>query len=278
MEQAGRDTRPGLLIWCGAPRRNRTGDPILTMEPPGTAVRAAVSPGHARPSGSKLSVLLRQSYALSSSFILVASSKPPRGSSAGQQLTPVAQWRTNCCAGCQQARATTLSSWSQRRCPGWEHSATLKPTKASSTRSRPGFPQMVRTTPSRREGRRAPPFILTVEGTRSSGSRQPSHEPGGSGSQRTTSNGARHKLAVALRLLPDPQPSSGDDLGLRVAGRQRTGSGRRGTGLIRELAKFWIVCRIWWEPGMVHRASRFHLDPSGGTGGTGSTVVSSPPC
>jgi hypothetical protein len=33
----------------GAPRRNRTGDPILTMEPPGTAVRDAVSPGHARP-------------------------------------------------------------------------------------------------------------------------------------------------------------------------------------------------------------------------------------
>ena len=27
---------------CGAPRRNRTGDPILTMEPPGTAVRTAL--------------------------------------------------------------------------------------------------------------------------------------------------------------------------------------------------------------------------------------------
>ena len=34
---------------CGAPRRNRTGDPILTMEPSGTAVRTAVVPGHARP-------------------------------------------------------------------------------------------------------------------------------------------------------------------------------------------------------------------------------------
>jgi len=33
----------------GAPRRNRTGDPILTMEPPGTAVRNAVTAGHARP-------------------------------------------------------------------------------------------------------------------------------------------------------------------------------------------------------------------------------------
>ena len=47
------------------PRRNRTGDPILTMEPPGTAVRTAISPGHARPSRPKLSVLFRRSYALS---------------------------------------------------------------------------------------------------------------------------------------------------------------------------------------------------------------------
>jgi hypothetical protein len=34
---------------CGAPRRNRTGDPILTMEPPRTAVRTPVFPAHARP-------------------------------------------------------------------------------------------------------------------------------------------------------------------------------------------------------------------------------------
>ena len=60
---------PGLACWFwgGAPRRNRTGDPILTMEPPGTAVRTTVSPGHARPSGPKLSVLFPQSYAFSSS-------------------------------------------------------------------------------------------------------------------------------------------------------------------------------------------------------------------
>jgi hypothetical protein len=50
---------------CGAPRRNRTGDPILTMEPSGTAVRNPVSPGRARPSGPKLSVLFRRSYAFS---------------------------------------------------------------------------------------------------------------------------------------------------------------------------------------------------------------------
>jgi hypothetical protein len=37
----------------GAPRRNRTADPILTMELPGTAVRTAISPARARPSGSK---------------------------------------------------------------------------------------------------------------------------------------------------------------------------------------------------------------------------------
>ena len=62
--QAGCQTRPGLLVCGGAPRRNRTGDPILTMEPPGTAVRTAVLPGRARPSGQKLSVLFRRSYAL----------------------------------------------------------------------------------------------------------------------------------------------------------------------------------------------------------------------
>src|SRR5829696_7633503 len=30
--QAGPWTTPGLLVWGGAPRRNRTGDPILTMD------------------------------------------------------------------------------------------------------------------------------------------------------------------------------------------------------------------------------------------------------
>jgi hypothetical protein len=30
--QAKPGTRPGLLVCCGAPRRNRTGDPILTMD------------------------------------------------------------------------------------------------------------------------------------------------------------------------------------------------------------------------------------------------------
>ena len=32
IRQAGRRTRPGLLVCGGAPRRNRTGDPILTMD------------------------------------------------------------------------------------------------------------------------------------------------------------------------------------------------------------------------------------------------------
>ena len=32
MRQAGCWTRPGLLVCGGAPRRNRTGDPILTMD------------------------------------------------------------------------------------------------------------------------------------------------------------------------------------------------------------------------------------------------------
>jgi hypothetical protein len=30
--RAGCWTRPDLLVWCGAPRRNRTGDPILTID------------------------------------------------------------------------------------------------------------------------------------------------------------------------------------------------------------------------------------------------------
>ena len=43
------------------------------MEPPGTAVRNAVSPGRARPSGSKLSVLFRRSYAFSDRRALIIS-------------------------------------------------------------------------------------------------------------------------------------------------------------------------------------------------------------
>jgi hypothetical protein len=48
---------------CGrCPRPEVQRERILTMEPPGTAVRTAVSPGHARPSGPQLSVLFRISY------------------------------------------------------------------------------------------------------------------------------------------------------------------------------------------------------------------------
>jgi hypothetical protein len=51
---------------CGRrPCRNSIEEHILTMEPPGTAVRTAVSPGHARPWRLKLSVLFRRSYAFS---------------------------------------------------------------------------------------------------------------------------------------------------------------------------------------------------------------------
>jgi hypothetical protein len=55
---------------CGAPRRNRTGDPVLTMEPPETAVRNPVFAGRARPSGSKVSVLFRRSYVFSMTGLL----------------------------------------------------------------------------------------------------------------------------------------------------------------------------------------------------------------
>src|SRR5512132_4305022 len=46
------------------------------MEPPGTAVRTAVSPGHARPSGPKLSVLLSRSYAFTISVVLGKTATP----------------------------------------------------------------------------------------------------------------------------------------------------------------------------------------------------------
>jgi hypothetical protein len=47
--QAERLDRPELLGCGGAPRRNRTGDPILTMDLALTAVRTAVRAGHPRP-------------------------------------------------------------------------------------------------------------------------------------------------------------------------------------------------------------------------------------
>jgi hypothetical protein len=61
----------------GAPRRNRTADPILTMEPPGTAVRNPVSPGRARPSRPKLSVQSTCRYAFSwrRDALLIAASR-----------------------------------------------------------------------------------------------------------------------------------------------------------------------------------------------------------
>ena len=49
IEQAGCWTRPDLLVWCGAPRRNRTGDPILTMDRQPTAVLTRVTAAHPTP-------------------------------------------------------------------------------------------------------------------------------------------------------------------------------------------------------------------------------------
>ena len=43
--QAGQRTRPGLLVCGGAPRRNRTGDPILTMDRRATAMLSSVFAG-----------------------------------------------------------------------------------------------------------------------------------------------------------------------------------------------------------------------------------------
>ena len=42
-------TRPGLLVWGGALRRNRTGDPILTMDRQPSAVLSHVLAAQATP-------------------------------------------------------------------------------------------------------------------------------------------------------------------------------------------------------------------------------------
>jgi hypothetical protein len=126
MRQAGCWTRPRLLVWGGAPRRNRTGDPILTMEPPGTAVRTAVPPGHARPSGPKLSVLLRRRYALTSAMCW---SSGRRRSGAGGSAGPLpagcgrrASWNTAATAGVALA-TTWLNSWPR----SWPGRRTTRP-------------------------------------------------------------------------------------------------------------------------------------------------------
>jgi hypothetical protein len=54
MQEAGCWTRPELLVWGGAPRRNRTGDPILTMDRRPSAVLARVFAGWTRPYVAKL--------------------------------------------------------------------------------------------------------------------------------------------------------------------------------------------------------------------------------
>ena len=47
--QTGCWTRPELLVCCGAPRRNRTGDPILTMDRRLSAVLTGVLAGRIAP-------------------------------------------------------------------------------------------------------------------------------------------------------------------------------------------------------------------------------------
>jgi hypothetical protein len=58
---------PGLSCWFGVepPAGIEPATPSLPWNHRGTAVQTAVSPGHARPSGPKLSVLFRRSYAFS---------------------------------------------------------------------------------------------------------------------------------------------------------------------------------------------------------------------
>jgi hypothetical protein len=154
--------------------------------------------------------------------------------------------------------------------------------------SRPGF--------RRRSGRRRAGGKVgehhrsscTVEGLDPVSRANRADEPGGSGrggpprraapGWPLNGDGARHKLAVALRLLPDPQPSCSDDLGLRVAGRQRTGSGRRGTELIEELDDSGWFGRSGREPGNGPSTKPVSPRPIWGNSGTRNTFVNNPPC
>ena len=104
---------------CGAPRRNRTGDPILTMEPPGTAVRKLVSAGRARPSVPKLSVLFRRSYAFSGHLPIVPgaqhdrswSHSPDRDGPVVRQPDP---WSSRPSGAIQQVLDLLAARWTKR--------------------------------------------------------------------------------------------------------------------------------------------------------------------
>jgi hypothetical protein len=71
-------------------RGNDSRSAASNMEPPGTVVRTAVSPGHARPSGPKLSVLFRE--VIRSRTATLASGGAAGGGSVVVALAGLASW------------------------------------------------------------------------------------------------------------------------------------------------------------------------------------------
>jgi hypothetical protein len=123
----------GQSLWR-APRRNRTGDPILTMEPPGTAVRTTVSAGHARPSGPKLSALSTCSYAFSCIPRALSTIVPMPSCPLGSRRTPassqVASHRKCCSYG-------VGATWSRAGRQAGASAAASRPMVGSEDGARP---------------------------------------------------------------------------------------------------------------------------------------------
>ena len=128
----GQRFRWSALVW--SPRRNRTGDPILTMEPPGTAVRTAVSAGHARPSGPKLSALSTCSYAFSCIPRALSTIVPMPSCPLGSRRTPassqVASHRKCCSYG-------VGATWSRAGRQAGASAAASRPMLGSEDGARP---------------------------------------------------------------------------------------------------------------------------------------------
>jgi hypothetical protein len=106
---AGHQRRPR----CGGrPCSEAKREHILTMEPPGTAVRTAIFPGHARPWVLKLSVLLRRGYVFTFEYLspsgyhhgMLIDNLPRIARTPGPQPsrtpTPSSRWSQGPCAPC----------------------------------------------------------------------------------------------------------------------------------------------------------------------------------
>jgi hypothetical protein len=112
MKQAGYKTRPELLVCGGAPRRNRIGDPILTMDRGRTAVLSAVFAG-----GAKLYVAKLWAQSPGSRLVASDRSAPPgsRGLQAAERCAGRGSRRSR---GERHGRKSWSSGWGRTIRPG----------------------------------------------------------------------------------------------------------------------------------------------------------------